>query len=264
MNLKPLGPLFACALSTACAARPQISSHVVDPVGRLYHYVRTNQDGSEPEHVWVYRKSPTEVEVVKVVERCKRAAYVTAVLDPARNQPTNLVGGQLKPDGTQEPFAFVTYTPARRELWARVPVAKIDTKIRVEHEPWRMYDFDFADLTTISSDRVPNREDFAFGVVLAWPDDTEHPIKYLGQTKAKFSSVEEHLGSNALHFTVSGALNGDLWLNAREGHLIEARFAEPNHSEYKDFRLVLRDLETGAARRWHDVRLAHWRDCKAE
>lgn len=260
MNLKPLAPLFVCALSTACAAAPRNG----DPVGRLYHYLRTNQDGSEPEHVWVYRKSAFEVEVVKVVERCKRAAYVTAELDPTRRQPTNLVGGQLKPDGTQEKFAFLTYTAAKRELDARVPVAKIDTKVPVEHEPWRMYDFDLADLTSVSAGRAPARADFAFGVVLAWPADTEHPIKYLGQAKAKFSTAEEHLQRAALRFAVSGALNGDLWLDAREGHVIEARFAEPNHSEYKDFRLVLQTLETDAVRRWHDVRFDHWRDCKSE
>jgi hypothetical protein len=260
MIRKLLAPLVICASSAACAATP----HSSDPVGRLYHYLRTNQDGSEPEHIWVYRKSATEVEVVKEVERCTRSAYVTAVLDPKRHEPISFIGGRLQPDGTQQKFAFLTYTPATRELSLRVPDAKVETKVVVEHAPWRVYDFDLADLTTLSASRAPERADFAFGLAMTWPADPAHPLKYLGQAKAKFSTAEEHMTRNALRYSVSGALNGDLWLDAREGHVIEARFAEPNHSEYKDFRLVLQTLEIDALKRWHDVRFDHWRDCKDE
>lgn len=260
MHVKTLASLFACALTTSCAASSQIS----DPTGRLYHYVRTNQDGSSPEHVWVYRKSASEVEVVKEVEPCTRAAYVTAVLDLGRHQPASLVGGKLKPDGTQDAFAYLNYVPASRELSIRVPAFKIDEQVRVEHEPWRIYDFDLADLTTLLSGRPPSRTDFAFGVALTWPDDADQPLKYPGKALAKYSAMGEHLGREALRFNVSGALNGDLWLDAREGHVVEARFAEPNHAEYKDFRLVLHNMKTNAADRWREVRLAHWRDCKGE
>lgn len=251
---------FACTLCTSCSTTTQS----VDPVGRLYHYVRTNQDESSPEHVWVYRKSKSEVEVVKEVEPCTRAAYVTAILDNDGNFPKKLVGGQLNREGTQDPFAFLEYDPASRKLSVRVPPIKLDTSIIVQHVPWRIYDFDLADLTTLSAGRAPSQADFSFGVALIWPSHEQNPLEYKGLARAKFAASEDHLAQKTLRFLVTGSLNGDIWLDARDGHVVEARFAEPNHAEYKDFRLVLRGVESNAAKRWEDVRLAHWQRCRVE
>lgn len=63
-------------IMAGCATVPQ------PPVGRsIYHYVRTNRDGSEPEHVVQYRPTRTEIAVYKWVEKCTTAAYVTAETD---------------------------------------------------------------------------------------------------------------------------------------------------------------------------------------
>ena len=256
--MKRLGAVFLGVLSTSCGTGLQDSNSV----GRLYHYIRTNQDGSEPEHVWVYRRSLSEVEVLKEVEPCTRAAYVTAVLDLKRNQPASLVGGKLRTDGSQEPFAFMNYAAEKRELSVRVPALKLDTQVRIEDEPWRIYDFDLADLTTLSAGHSPNNADFAFGMALIWPSNQEKPLAYLGRVQATFQANEQRAGHNALRFGVSGALRGKLWLDAQEGHVLEAQFQEPNHSEYKDFQLILQSSESHAARRWHEVRLDHWRGCK--
>src|SRR6185436_13414811 len=45
--------LAACALA-ACASAPASARASSPTVGRLYHYVRSNQDGSLPEQVYVY------------------------------------------------------------------------------------------------------------------------------------------------------------------------------------------------------------------
>lgn len=249
----------AALFAVSCERQP-----AQDPVGRLYHYLRTNQDGSEPEHVWVFRKSAAEVEVMKEVERCTNAAYVAAKLDLARNQPESIVGGRLNRDGTQTPFAYLTYDPATRQLAVKVPQIGVNSAVHVEREPWRIYDFDLADLGMLSAGHAPPREDFTFGVALAWPADEKNPLKYRGSANAKFSATETLADRDARRFDVTGALNGALWLDARDGHVIEARFAEPNHAAYRDFRIVLRSVEDKASARWDEVRLAHWRGCPAE
>lgn len=249
--------LAAFALS-ACASVPEAPS----TVGRLYHYVRSNQDGSLPERIYQYRASETRLEVGKMVSDCTNAAFVTAELDLARGQPRELVGGRLGRDLNQEAFAWLTYDPNARQLHARIPRAEIDTRVAVDGEPWIIYDFDLSELNAMRADRAPSREDFRFAVALIWPvEGAASPFRNLGWADARFAAAEQRLDRDAWRFDVTGALNGQLWLDAREGHVLEASFAEPNHLEYANFRLVLQSVEDDGAASWLEARAAHWRDC---
>lgn len=249
--------LAALALS-ACASAPEPTPSV----GRLYHYVRSNQDGSEPEQIYQYRASTTRIEVGKMVSRCTNAAFVTAELDPVRHQPRELVGGRLGRDLNQAPFAWLNFDPAARELHARVPQAGVDARLTVDGEPWVLYDFDLSDLNALLTARGPSRENFRFAVALIWPEEgAANPLRNLGWADARFVNAEAHHGRASLRFNVSGALNGQLWLDAGEGHVLEASFAEPNHMEYENFRLVLQSVEPNGAASWRAARAAHWADC---
>lgn len=255
-----LAPLTALISLAACATAPE---PVTSPtVGRLYTYVRSNQDGTLVEDIYVYRASATRVEVGKIVSRCANAAFVTAELDLERNQPRSLVGGRIARDASQEAFAWLDYDPETRELHARVPAAGLDVRTSVQHEPWRIYDFDLAELTTLNAGRAPAREDFSFGVALIWPEEGEaNPFRYLGEANARYVREETRADSNELVFQVSGALNGELRLDADEGHVIEANFNEPNHTGYDNFRLSLQSVEDNAESIWLGVRQRHWANC---
>lgn len=250
--------LLAALTLTACASAPEAPASV----GQLYHYVRSNHDGTTPEQIYQYRASETRLEVGKMVSNCTNAAFVTAELDLARGQPRELVGGRLGRDLNQEAFAWLTYDATSRELHARIPQAGIDTRVSVEGEPWIIYDFDLSELNARSAGRAPAREDFRFAVALIWPEEgAASPFRNLGWANARFAGAERRLDRIALRFEVSGGLNGQLWLDARAGHILEASFAEPNHMEYENFRLVLQSVETNGAASWHEARAAHWRDC---
>lgn len=255
-----LKPLFAALALTACASAPAATAP--SPVGRLYHYVRSNHDGSLPEQIYQYRASETRLEVGKMVSNCTNAAFVTAELDLARGQPRELVGGRLGRDLNQEAFAWLTYDAASRDLHARIPQANIDTRVAVDGEPWIIYDFDLSELNARLAGRAAPREDFRFAVALIWPEEgAASPFRNLGWATARFAGEVRRLNRDAVRFDVSGGLNGQLWLDAREGHVIEARFAEPNHTEYENFRLVLQSVEDDGAASWREARAAHWRDC---
>jgi hypothetical protein len=252
---------FAALALAACASAPA-PAHTSPTVGRLYTYVRSNQDGTRPENIYVYRASAAELEVGKMVERCTNAAFVTADLDLARGQPLSLVGGRLARDGSQTPFAWLTYDRTARRLHAQVPGADIDQYVAIDGEPWTVYDFDLADITALNAGRAPAPGDFDLAVALVWPaPGSRSTFRNLGRAWFRYAGAEPHLEREALRFEASGALNGQLWLDAREGHVLEARFAEPNHVGYADFRLVLQRIEDDAAARWAAVRAAHWADC---
>lgn len=254
-----LKPLFAALALTACASAPTATA---TPVGALYHYVRSNQDGSLPEQIYQYRASETRLEVGKMVSNCTNAAFVTAELDLARGQPRELVGGRLGRDLNQEAFAWLTYDATSRDLHARIPQAGIDTRVAVDGEPWIIYDFDLSELNARLAGRAAPRADFRFAVALIWPEEgAASPFRNLGWADARFVGEERRLDRDAVRFEVRGGLNGQLWLDAREGHVLEASFAEPNHMEYENFRLVLQSVEHDGAASWREARAAHWRDC---
>lgn len=246
------------ALSACATAAPEPAP----PEGHLLHYVRSNQDGSLAEAIYVYRASATRLEVGKMVDPCTNAAFVTAELDLERGQAMQLVGGRIARDGSQDAFAWLDYDPASRQVHARVPPAGIDAHFTPPSEPWIMYDFDLSDISALQGDGAPDRTDFSFGVMLIWPEDGASEIfRTLGAAHARFAAAETHLQRDALRFDVSGALNGQLWLDARHGHVLEARFAEPNHVGYDNFRLVLQEVHDDGAAAWAEARAAHWRGC---
>lgn len=246
--------LVALALA-ACTSTPEPQIE-----GRFYHYVRSNQDGSEPEQIYQYRASATRLEVGKEKSRCTNAAYVTAEFDPMRGHAVAFTGGRLARDLSQEAFAEMTYEAG--VLHASIPAMNLDERVQVEGQPFILYDFDLADLNARFAGAAPSRTDFRFAVALIWPEDgAEDLFRNLGWANARFVAEAHHLGHNAVRFDVSGALNGQLWLDGREGHVIEARFAEPNHTEYSDFRLVLQRIDDNGAEAWRAARAAHWEGC---
>jgi hypothetical protein len=251
---------LALAALAACATISCAQAQTSPTVGRLYTYVRSNQDGTLPETIYQYRASATHLEVGKEVSRCTRAAFVTADMDPERGIGLRFTGGRLARDATQEPFAFLTYENG--QLHASLPAASIDETTTVAGEPYIIYDFDLSDFNAARAGRPASREDFRFAVSLIWPvEGATNVFRDLSWADATFAGAETHLNRNALRFTVTGGLNGTLWLDAREGHVLEASFAEPNHTEYEDFRMVLQNVEDDAAESWLEVRRAHWRDC---
>ncbi len=247
--------LTAVVLLSACAASPALEAPMLS-------YLRSNHDGGLPERIYVYRPDATRLEVGKIVSRCANAAFVTAELDPERGQPRQLVGGRIGRDGAQEAFAWLTYDPATRRLHARVPPAGIDQEVAIDGEPWLIYDFDLSELNGLFFGRPPPREDFRYAVALVWPEEgATSPFRNLGFMEARYAGAERHLGRETLRFEVSGGLTGQLWLDARQGFIVEARFDQPNHMEYDDFRLVLQDVAVNGEDAWARVRRMHWEGC---
>lgn len=256
-------PPLAAAMLAACASAPAPDGPESGaPIGRFYHYVRSNQDGSLPEQIYQYRASATRLEVGKEVEACTNAAFVTAEFDPARGQGVSFTGGRLRRDLEQEPFAFMTYNASNRELHANVPSFNVDETLTVAGEPYILYDFDLADLNARLAGRPAPRQDFRFAVALIWPvEGASNVFRDLGWANARFVEVEQRRDRAQARYIVTGALNGELWLHPTQGHVLGARFAEPNHTEYRDFRLELESVADNGAEAWRDVRAAHWRGC---
>ncbi|MBK8837976.1 MAG: hypothetical protein IPO30_04560 [Hyphomonadaceae bacterium] len=261
----PLLPADKTATATPPGPPP------VHAVGTTLTYIRSNQNGSKPEHILIHIPAPNTLHVAKMVAPCTDAAYVTATLDPATGEATTLIGGRLQKDATQLPQAFLTLDPARK-LAVRIgdPAADPAEAPDAPPAPWRMYDFDLAELA-LAGPREP--KSFTFGLALAWPDGPPPLVRILGQAEAKFLYSSESGARH--HFTITGpAFNdpnlgdrgGELITDSRFGHVIQARFGRPNHSGYDNFLLKLASVAEGPGGEaaWRNAIAVHWKDCPAD
>ena len=253
-------------------AQPSSASAMATPdrIGRIYTYIRSDRDGREAETIHVYRESRTHLGVAKMRGRCNNAAYVTADLDLERGYATRLGGGRLRPNAQRDEFAVLTYNAEARRLDGRIelPSGPLTLTLAVPDTPWHIYDFDLASLTITAQYRPNRRADLSFGMPLIWPDGgPDRLIRYLGRADLRFVRAERHGGRRALRFEAGGpafnARGGPIWFDAVEGHILEASWGIPNHSEHRDFRLRLVRVSDGGAAEWRRLLTAHFENCPA-
>jgi len=239
-----------------------------DRPGRIYNYVRTNRDGSEPEYVSVFRRDRTHLEVYKRVRNCTNAALVTAVFDPDLGMATEVHGGRLERDAKRSEFAILSWDRAAGVVTATIKVdgAGPPQSVPVPDLPWHVFDFDLASLTVATPHLKDPHAGFSFGMPLIFNTDSGWELKYLGRADATFEREESYAGHDALRFTVGGPAFGDkggpLWLDKRDGHVLGAEWGIPNHAEYRDFKLVLTSIDDGGAAAWDSLLRAHFDGCK--
>ena len=230
----------------------------------VYHYRRTNADGSEAEDIHVFAEAPGRIAVMKEKSRCTNAAYVTAAIDPASGQAKVLVGGSLTREGTQAPAAWMTAEDGGKRLAIRLATGPrsvhLEDSIDVR-PPIHLYDFDFADMAAHPPRAIGARADFNFDLPLFLFTDGSFDFRNRGRVYLRGAAPTRHFGGPAIRYRASGAAgNGSFWFDARSGVLLEARLPLANHSEYRDFRLRLIRTHYGEAS-WKAKLADHWRGC---
>ena len=255
---------FALAILAGAAATQAPSPP--DRIGRIYSYVRRDRDGSEAETIRVFRRDRTHIEVSKMRDRCTNAASVTATLDIESGHATRFGGGRLLPNAGREEFAVLDYDPLTRRLNGRITLGEpFDIGVAVPDTPFYLYDFDLADLTILAQYRPDRRADFSYGMPMVWPDGDPDFLRYLGRADLRFVREEMRDGRRALRFEAGGPAfgtrGGPIWFDAVEGHIIEASWGIPNHSEHRDFRLRLTGISDGGPEEWRRLLSAHYENC---
>ncbi len=264
--------LFALALA-ACEEerKPAAPPPAPPPKPVTLTYTRSGQDGTMPERIIVHilSREPARLEVVKMVAPCTDAAYVTAQAKPDAREMSRLVGGRLTRELTQAPQAWIDVDRAADKFDVRLgdPAAEPVETHAAPRAPWRLYDFDLAEFAVFGPRGVAGPDDFNFGLALAWPDRMPL-VRVLGEAHADFVGAQPRNGILSNRYRISGGAlgrkGGDLWLDAKYGHVVEASFGQPNHPGYKDFLLKLDSVAFADGDKvWRDALAAHWKDCPA-
>lgn len=260
------------ASATAVAGPWQFQQDRSRP-GRIYYYERTNGDGSLDERVTVFQRDADHLEVYKAIGRCENAALVTAEMDWESLSAVRITGGQLRPHAAHHAFAFLSWNSEAQTLDVEVklPDQTIKAKAPIRSAPWHLFDFDLASLTVATPHLAPNTTRFSFGMALLWPDPSaDSPLNWMGDVQATLTSSGLRDGKEVRLYSLSGdalsgprstGSSGQLWLDGKDGHIVEARLPMPNHPGYKDFRLVLKKVSDAGESEWTTLLKSHFEGC---
>lgn len=232
----------------------------------ILHYVRSNRDGSEPEHVVQFRPTRTGIAVYKWVSKCTTSAYVTAEMDEGVGEGRIFVAGKVAPDGSQARFGTLTLDAAAPALAVDITPpggARIQQSHKLKGRPFLLYDFDFADLNAFLQEH-PGEVHFSFNLPVVWPSEAGL-FSDLGTLHANHDGDEVRGGRKVRVFFlgVEGPKTGSgmLWVDARQGYIVEAELNLPNHQEYRDFRLKLERVEHGGQPAWDALTRSQYAAC---
>jgi hypothetical protein len=254
----------------AALAAGSMAPDAAAEVGRTFHYERSNIAGGEEEQIYVHRAAPDRIEVYKMRERCTGAAFVTAQIDPVTGEASKLIAGRLAPGATSRTIGVMEHDAATKRITIRLDLGdrKLDLGIAAPDRPWHLYDYDLATLGAALVARGPDRSPFAFAMAMTWTDlsKPDEFLRWLGRAEAKFAAAETHLGRDTLRFDVTGPAfgsqgGGPIWIDAKDGRIVDVQWGRPNHDGYVDFRLALKaELPRGDAA-WRALLTRHFEGC---
>jgi hypothetical protein len=246
--------LASCAGPTAAAQVAAYRFNAANvPVGKLFHYEKSNLDGTRMAHISVYMPAVDRVEALKWDEGGDQATLVQAMLDWSTFSVRRFDAWLLARDAAPERRATleVEGSELRMSLMAEPLV--------LTHWPWHSYDFDFTSLN-LTLPHLRNPE----GELVFWRTDFVYQdppaIAELGEMRLRFERAEMRARNHVRRYALSGeglaGARGTWWADRRTGLLVEYEIPVGDEPGYDSVRLRLSGEERMSAPAWERFKRA--------
>lgn len=223
-------------------------------VGTVYHYLKTNVDGTQPENISLYIANTTRIESFKFHEKGSRAGLVTAEMDWATFIPAKIESWQVSSKTERKLFATLTYKPADQSVEVSIPAMKPTSEFaRIGLLPFHLYNFDLASLNVSLPHLIDPKRRFTVGIA----DPTFKPdgpmFAYRGGLTFTFQKDEVRNRVKCRRYSAAGdgiGGKGTVWVNKKGGYIEDMEFDVANNPDWKTFKLKLIKKETMTADGW--------------
>jgi hypothetical protein len=253
MNRRRVITTLLTALLLLCAlpAVAQLAALEFDPakvpVATVFHFGKSQLDGSHSTKISVYMASPERIEALKWDEGGSEATLVIADMDWPRFSVRRFEGWRLVRGAAPERRATLEATGDR------LTMSLMAEPITLSHWPWHAYDFDFTSLNLTLPHLAEPRGTFSF-----WRTDFiyEDPPKVaeLGEVTLRFEETERRAGRKVHRYSISGPglqdQRGTWWADARSGLLVEYELPVGDEPGYRDVRMSLQSSHRLDAAQW--------------
>jgi hypothetical protein len=233
------------------------------PVGAVYHYEKSNADGSHPERVSLYVADRGTIETFKFrLPRPTSASRVVAAMDWERFSAERLDSWQMARFSGDRHVATAEYSPVARTLSLQIEGLPRHTVV-VRHLPLHVYSFDLASLNVAFRFLRDPKGFFTIGIANPTYAARGSTIAYNGEATIQYVADEAHEGTACRKYRIDGegldGHGGVIWVNSAEGHIVDMQIGQPNHPDYRSFRLKLLGRESMKPDAWQDFKRS-WLD----
>lgn len=228
------------------------------PVGTVFHYVKTNIDGSHPEQIALYVAGPDRIEAFKYHPGGSRAALVSAQMDWELMSAVRLESHAVWRDSTSL-MATLVYDRTARAV--DVMLMGRTERVAIATVPFHVYNFDLASLN-VAFPHLRNPEG-GFTVGLADPTFKDNPLVfYRGEVDVRFDGEERRGGAACRVYRIDGpgleGKGGTLWVRKGDGFIQDLEIALPDNPEWASFKLRLERRENLTPARWEAFQRAQF------
>jgi hypothetical protein len=222
-------------------------------VGARYDYIKSNIDGFYPARVFVYVADPEHLEVLKFEAHGMDAAYVKAHMDWRTFSADSLDSWVLTPDGNSRRQALLS--SSFEEKTFTISWQERENKIRVEHYPAHVYNFDLISLNYSLRHWIEPEGELTVGILQ--PDFDPNPqtlLKYKGKVVIQYQGQEERNRQPCRKYKIGGAgfrgRIGTIWQHREQLHVEDIEIPVADHPDWKTFKFNLIARADMDAQQW--------------
>ena len=234
-------------------------------VGTLYHYTKTNHDGSDPERIAVYIAAKDRLEVFKYHPENpgSRAALVIATMDWNIFCVKSLESWTMTGIDEKTLVAKLEYVPSEKATSVELYTPEKTTeKTPIPYLPFHVYNFDLSSLN-FAMPHLSNPEG-KFKIGIADPNFGQSgPLfVYRGEAQVEYVGKEDRNGVPCRKYKIDGAglenRGGFLWVDQAKSHFVDLEADLPDNPNWRNFKLKLDKIEQMTAEQWQAFYKKHF------
>ncbi|KFN44837.1 tetratricopeptide repeat protein [Arenimonas oryziterrae] len=224
--------------------------------GTVWHYTKSNRDGSKPWHLDAYIASPTRITVVKWVEGASDFVEVTADLSLAQAMPVNLQQWNTAAH-RREPKLYASSTDGKTMHAVLADGQTFD--LHAAQGPLNFWGFDLMGVAFMLPHLADPTKAFEMSFINTNQPGTHGQPLDVDVVRFEPAGMETIEGVACRKFKLTGPLFGDqtgfVWIDASTGRLERAEHAVPTSTDWSDWRLDRVSSETMDGIAWEKFKL---------
>src|SRR5215213_4099902 len=208
-------------------------------VGTVYHYIKSNIDGSYPARIVIYVRKNDQLEVLKFEEHGMDAALVKAHMDWEVFSAIRLDSWVLTPDGNCRPQASLS--SFRKDSTFTISWQGRSEVVNVGHFPVHLYNFDFISLNCILRHWNNPKGEVSVGVLQPnFDPDPDKMMKYEGTVVIQYLEDGDRNEQPCCKYSIDGeglkGHRGMMWVNREKGIIEDIEIPIPDNPDWVDFK----------------------------
>ena len=224
-------------------------------VGAVYHYVKTNLDGTHPEYVSIYVGARDLIESYKFHPNTQRAGLVKAWMDWGTFSARRLESWQVFAGGERKLFATLSFLRESMAAEVSIPATgRPAERTAIKQLPFHVYNFDLASLNFAFRHLANPEGRFVVGIADPTFRESGPLFAYRGEAEITYAGEEAREGAPCRKYRIDGAglagRGGHLWVDKRGGFFRDVEIDLPDNPDWHSFKFRLTSTERMTRGEW--------------